>query len=515
VEHKEKIMPTYEITAPDGNVYEVTAPDGASEQEVLSYAKQNYKIEEDTATRMNTVEGATRGALQGATFGFGDEIVAGVGALPLAAITGKNVSESYNELLNQERGRVGQFREEKPITAIASEIGGSLGTGIAGLGTKAGAAVARTIGSGGLPARIGKGAIAGSASGGLYGLGTGEEGQRLESAGQGVVLGGAFGGAVPAAGSLVKSSAGGLKNAYKGFKARDVEQLQVASDLIKQKSQNAYQAMRESGAILKPQSAANVYRNMQDALTSEKLNPRLHDKVIGLMEDMKEEVLKGDITVEGFDQWRQLFGEVAGNFTDKVNARKARQIMSAMDDAITSVKPDDIITNDPNAITALQTARAEWARKSKFDSISDIVKKSEGDANYLKRELKKFVNNPKKTRGFTKEELNALNLAATQTAGESILKTLGKFGFDLGSSLSVGNTALPVIGGVLGSPALTAVGTAARQGQKLIARGKAEDVLRLIEQGGNPQQLLMQLPPKEANKVMTVIQNSNILDKVR
>lgn len=36
-------MPTYVITAPDGNEYEVDAPEGASEADVLAYAQQNYK----------------------------------------------------------------------------------------------------------------------------------------------------------------------------------------------------------------------------------------------------------------------------------------------------------------------------------------------------------------------------------------------------------------------------------------------------------------------------------------
>lgn len=36
-------MPTYVITAPDGNEYEIDAPEGASESQVLAYAQQNYK----------------------------------------------------------------------------------------------------------------------------------------------------------------------------------------------------------------------------------------------------------------------------------------------------------------------------------------------------------------------------------------------------------------------------------------------------------------------------------------
>lgn len=36
-------MPTYEITSPDGGKYQVTAPDGASQDQVLSYAKDNFQ----------------------------------------------------------------------------------------------------------------------------------------------------------------------------------------------------------------------------------------------------------------------------------------------------------------------------------------------------------------------------------------------------------------------------------------------------------------------------------------
>lgn len=35
-------MPKYEITSPDGKRFEVTAPDGASQEQVLSYAQQNF-----------------------------------------------------------------------------------------------------------------------------------------------------------------------------------------------------------------------------------------------------------------------------------------------------------------------------------------------------------------------------------------------------------------------------------------------------------------------------------------
>ena len=40
-------MATYRITAPDGNSYDVTAPDNAKQEDVLAYAKLNYKGAQD------------------------------------------------------------------------------------------------------------------------------------------------------------------------------------------------------------------------------------------------------------------------------------------------------------------------------------------------------------------------------------------------------------------------------------------------------------------------------------
>ena len=36
-------MPTFRITAPDGNSYDINAPEGATEAEVLNYARSNYQ----------------------------------------------------------------------------------------------------------------------------------------------------------------------------------------------------------------------------------------------------------------------------------------------------------------------------------------------------------------------------------------------------------------------------------------------------------------------------------------
>lgn len=57
-------MPRYKITAPDGNSYIVTAPDGATQDQVLGYAKMNYRGASKPAAPPQTLAGKAWDALQ-------------------------------------------------------------------------------------------------------------------------------------------------------------------------------------------------------------------------------------------------------------------------------------------------------------------------------------------------------------------------------------------------------------------------------------------------------------------
>jgi hypothetical protein len=144
--------------------------------------------------------------IQGATFGFGDEVSDRIGA----AIAALATDERYGQLLDEARkervARSERQFEQHPATAIGANVLGAVGTGIAGAATKAGGALGRAISSGGLPARIAKGAAAGAASGGLYGAGQAQEGERLKGVQEGAIGGAVTGGALPAAGAAVRGA---------------------------------------------------------------------------------------------------------------------------------------------------------------------------------------------------------------------------------------------------------------------------------------------------------------------
>lgn len=69
-------MPTYKITAPDGNSYNVTAPDDATQEQVLAYAQANYKhpAVESGATHSADFSDVQGGALPDATLSTLDRL---------------------------------------------------------------------------------------------------------------------------------------------------------------------------------------------------------------------------------------------------------------------------------------------------------------------------------------------------------------------------------------------------------------------------------------------------------
>lgn len=135
--------------------------------------------------------GGVATAVQGLTFGFGDEITAGARSL---------FGTPYRQALAEERANVERYREERPVLATGLEVAGSLPTMlIPGLGVTGQAARAAATGNRvAQAARVG--ANTGARQGALQGVGDAEGGVGAMAAGAAVGAGvgagvGALGGA--------------------------------------------------------------------------------------------------------------------------------------------------------------------------------------------------------------------------------------------------------------------------------------------------------------------------------
>jgi len=249
---------------------------------------------------------------------------------------------------------------------------------------------------------------------------------------------------------------------------------------------------------------------------SGKLNKKLHGDTMSVVKDIQADAMGGKVSLEALDQHRQNLGAVIKKNTDtisgQVNAdgQKATVLIDKLDDLVDKLGAKDLGGSSLKAKELLTEARKDWKVYSKFQRIANLAEKADGDPNRIKALFQQFVSKKKNLKGFTKDEVVSLRFAAENTGGEKLLKTFGKFGFDFGSSATAGNTALPALslftGGIAGAPlggglAVTG-GTAARQLQKLIARGKVEDALDLIQKGGFDENFIKKLPPKVKDTIL-------------
>lgn len=198
-------MARYRITGPDGASYEITAPDGATEQDVMAFVQQNAGKQQPTPAPtkpdVSRLESGARGAVQGLTFGFGDEIYGGVKGAANYLLGDGDFSQTYARERDAVREANKRAQEANPGTYLAGEIGGSLvvpaGGAARGLAT-GGKAAMRALPYGETKAAqyVGQYAVPGAAYGGTYAAGASEgqtAGAVAEDAAKGARTGGLIG----------------------------------------------------------------------------------------------------------------------------------------------------------------------------------------------------------------------------------------------------------------------------------------------------------------------------------
>ena len=197
--------------AADYYVAQISKP-MAGEDEAATFKRLYGSADGPVGTPVGPLGAAGRGALQGLTFGAGDEIVAAgqAAATPVInAVRGMFGAQplpqnSYDQNLQAERDRIALGREQNPVTAYGSEIAGAIAS-------PANKLFAPFKGAS-LFGNIAAGAANGVLSGAAYGFGAGEggAGSRATSAAE---MGGIGGGMGAAAAPIISGGSALLRGA--------------------------------------------------------------------------------------------------------------------------------------------------------------------------------------------------------------------------------------------------------------------------------------------------------------
>lgn len=179
--------------------------DGYQVLELHNAAKANQADTEEK-TKIGALEAGARGAVQGATFGFSDEIGGALGGAYDALTSDKSLKDAYIENRDRIREADRKAAEDSEMAYGVGNLGGGIASGIATGG-------ASLVGKGAtLLAKMGLGAAEGAGYGALSGVGSSDAedvGGVAKDAAIGGIIGGAAGGTMPA---VISGVATGLKN---------------------------------------------------------------------------------------------------------------------------------------------------------------------------------------------------------------------------------------------------------------------------------------------------------------
>lgn len=466
-------MPVARVQLPDGRIGRFDVPAGTTPEQVESFIGQqfgNSQSVKSPAPAPSLGRTVFDQGMQGATFALGDEpmdvLGAGIAKYLPESLGGRPdlfKDQSYTDVLkdtrNATKDRLSSEFEARPVTSIASNLAGGLLTGGIGTGTKVGKAADTFIRSGNLPARIVKSAAAGATSGGVYGFGAADDGDRLEGAGKGALAGAAFGAATPVAGAALT----GVKNEIQSLLPKSA---QSAADLRKAASPlfdrftksggvystkltdeiadiaDASRATGVAGQTKKADEALNEALDYYSSLRGKKLSPADLQKL--------DQSFADDIS--RFNRAGEYnFGRILNNLKYELRERAFDPNKAA----------NYIESGSPQAVIDLLEGNKLWQQSYKAKDVEKILQKAKGTENpqtSIRTGLKNLLANDKKMAGYSKEDKAILEEALKRGYTGGLVRL---FGGRLTDSIAGGAAGLAAggpVGAIAGAVAGKAVG---------------------------------------------------------
>ena len=406
--------------------------------------------------------------LQGATFGFADEVSDVVGAAIATPFTDQSFGDLHSDARALTKERQDRQFEQRPIASIGAQAAGGIATGAAGAATKLGGRAANSLRGGNLGARIAKGSATGALSGAAYGAGTAQDGERLDGARSGGIGGAVLGGAIPSVGALARRAIPS-KNP-------------VTSETIKIQAQEAYKRAESVGGTLKTELTDNFLSKLDDfkpqteagrLLGGDSASTKIIDRLKGLN--------GRELTLDAVQEIDEFLGEAIDSQMElgRLNkqGKKLMDVQNAFRGLIEDASVNDI-KGGKEGFEALKEGRKLWSQSLKLRDVERIIQRAEmtdNPATAIKSGFRTLADNPKRMRGFSPEEQKLIKKAAQSGVITDGLRTLGSRLIPIGvgvSNAGLGTTA-----------AAAAASTASRGAASRVQLSKANKLARAISGG--------------------------------
>jgi hypothetical protein len=319
---------------------------------------------------------------------------------------------------------------------------------------------------------------------------------------------------------VVKASTG-LKETPKLSQLNKVKPKQVESalveaapdvDKIKDASRAIYKEMDDIGVNLKDGAFKSFTGSILGLKKKLRINKRRTPEAFGVLEEFRKDFdSPSGRTVTDMEDLRRIAGDLSASATP-AEARIGARMLDEIDDFMDRL-PSGAFEGLPAGQTIevgnrYRAARNLWGRARRAELISDAMSKAERQAtgfeNGIRNQLRQILNNKKRSRFFTKEELTAMDAVVKGTTEQNVFKLIGRLGFSEGQATNIlgglGGTALGgAIGGQAGAAAIPFIGQLSRKAaqRSTVKNAKLSDaIVRARNNGKQITEAYLRLTPK-------------------
>jgi hypothetical protein len=392
----------------------------------------NREVTAQLMAKPTQLEAAGAGALQGLTFGTGDEIA--------GMISGPAMREKI-------RAATDVARQEFPKTSTAAEIGAAASIPFGG-----GATAPTLMGA------TKAGAVTGAVTGGLYSAASEDGGvlPRLEAGLKGAVAGGIIGAAAP---TVINYGSKAVRTLFGKSAARPtIESLKAVKSA-------AYKAVDDLGETFSPDEMATLADRVKQSLADSNYVQgvdRQTDAVVSILDNKSTQ----ELSLGQLDKLRQ-------NFWKRYEAAKNE---TGILDAIDAI--DELVSSRSSASEAMDAARLANARYKKAELLDRAFQKAQDQTaatgsggnilNKYRQAVTSIINNPKTAKWFSAEEIDVMRKFVEGSTTQNLLRRVGKLS-PSGNGLMMALN----LGAVSANPAMLGV-TALASGAKAISDSATE-----------------------------------------
>lgn len=438
-----------------------------------------------SATPMDPVQGdpfagsganTALAAMQGYTYGSSDELLS-------RAVAAAFPDRTAQPLLRQEmQAGIDQFRADDPLAAYSAEIGGAMLNPLTYVGG----------GGGNLATRVGTNAAMGGLLSGAYGFFSGEggAGERAVGAIPSALFGVGVGGAIPVIGAGIQRGVNGL---LESRAVRAAARAAPSMDDLRAGATSLF-AQADAATPMPRSGLAPIMQRIADDPANIRFDDMLVPQAARVATNMTEEATSPLPTIgyRDLDILRRQAAVPAGDIANPTQSAIGTRMIEGIDEFIDQ--------SDQGLSQMVVAARDMWSRLRKSETIEQAIERARNQAsgfeNGIRTQFRALLNNPRRLRGFSTEEVNAIRAVVRGTPMGNLMRMVGKFGIDTQKNTNAVGAALGVAtGGGLGSmfgPAGTAVGMAAfpafasimRAGSNATTRNAANRVQGLLTSGG-------------------------------